>query len=145
SVDAFDLAGRKATYAMIGAATVGERADDRDLVRQRRIRQRDRDAVVMRTHVERVFVRERNINGDARRCAFGDRGDPRLAAAGSFAHLVAEYGGEHRDPVLLLAVNTDDRSLAITLRLVRREHGNRERADGASDSGAGVGERLQIA
>ena len=38
---------RKATHAMIGAATVGERADKRDLVRQRRIRQRDGDAVVV--------------------------------------------------------------------------------------------------
>ena len=47
--------------------------------------------------------------------------------------------------VLLLAVDADDGGLAVALRLVRREHGNCERADRTTDPGAGVGERLEVA
>src|SRR4249919_4209853 len=143
-VDAFDLARRKAADPMVGAAAVGECADDRDFVWQRGVRERDGDAVVVRTDVERVLMRKRNVDGGARRGPLGERGDPRLAAAGGLAHNVSEHGGEHGYAVLLLAVDADDGGLAVALRLVRRKHGNRERADRAADPGAGVGERLEV-
>ena len=136
---------RKPADAMVRPPAVRVGADDRDLVRQRRIGQRDGDAVVVRAHVERVLVRERNVDGGARRGALGERGDPRLAAAGRVAHHVAEHGGEHRDAVLLLAVHADDRGLAVALRLVRREQRDREAADVPADLGARVGERLEVA
>ena len=73
------------------------------------------DAVVVGAHIERVLVRERNVDAGAGAGALGHRRNPGLAAAGRVAHDVAEHGREHRNPVLLLAGKADDRALAVAL------------------------------
>src|SRR3954471_3998175 len=102
-VEALDLARYGPADAVVWPAAVGVSADDRDLVRQRRIMQRECDAVVMRAHVERVLVGEWNVDRGAGRDTLGERGNPRLAASGRLAHRIAEDGGQHGDAMLLLA------------------------------------------
>src|ERR1041385_2792995 len=99
----------------------------------------------MGADIERVLVRKRNVDGSTRCGALGDRRDPRLATAGCLAHHVAKHCGEHGYAVLLLALDSDNGSLAVTLSFVWREHGYRERADRAADFGAGICERLEVA
>src|SRR5688572_7105920 len=129
---------------MVRPAAIGIGADNRDLVGQGRVVQRQCDAVVMRAHVERVLMRERNVDGGAGGDAFGQRGYPGLAAAGRVAHRIAEYGGQHRYAVFLLAVHADQRGLAVALRLVRTEQRDGHGGNLAADRDAGVGERAQV-
>src|SRR5262249_13229307 len=117
SIDTLDVGRRKPADSMVWTAAVGKRADDCDLVRQRRVRKRDGNTVIVRADVKRVLVRKRNVDGRARRGALCERGNPRLAAASRLAHHVAEHRREHGHAMLLLAVNAYDGGLAIALRL----------------------------
>ena len=134
----------KPADAMVRPAAVSIGADHGDLVRQRRVGQRDGDAVIVRTHVKRVLVRERNVDARARRGALGERGNPRLAAAGRIAHDISENGRQHRNAMLLLAVDSDDRALAVAFGLVRGKQRHRQLAHMAADLLARLGERAQV-
>ena len=93
---------------MVRPAAVCVGADDRDLVRQRRVVQGDDNAVVVRV-----------------------------------AHRIAEYGGEHGDAVLLLAIHADQRGLAVAFGLTteQRDGGRRNLA---ADGDAGLGEGGEV-
>ncbi len=129
---------------MIKPTARGVGADQRDFVGQGRVMQRDADAVIVRAHIERVLVGERDVDGRSRRGALGEGGNPGLAAAGRVAHHVAENRGQHGVAMLLLAGKPDDRGLAVAHRFARGEQADRQRADLARDRLARLRQRRQI-
>src|SRR3984885_15039032 len=144
SVLAFNLRCRQTADTLVRPATGGIDRDDRDLVRLRRIRQHQGHAIVMRTHVQRILVRERNVDRSTGSGALGHRRNPRFAAAGGLAHHIAEHGGEHGVAVLLLAIDADHRGLAVTHCLIRRQQPHSNCADLAADRFAGARQRRKV-
>src|SRR3984893_13596617 len=90
--------------AGIEPAAVRETKDHRDLVGHRRIGQHQRHAVVMGTDVDVVLVVHRNVDGRAGAGLFGERRNPRIAAAEQIADGIGERRGQKRVGVFLLAV-----------------------------------------
>src|SRR3546814_16635207 len=68
----------------------------------------DRHAVVVRTHVKRVLVGQRNIDRRAGRGPLALRRDPGKAATGGLTQDVAKGGGQQGDAMLLLAPQSYD-------------------------------------
>ena len=95
--------------------------------------QRDADAVIVRAHIERVLVGERDIDGRSRRRALGEGRYPGLAAAHGLAHDVAERRSQHGVAMFLLAGKADHRRLAVTDRLIGREQRYGDGANFPSD------------
>src|SRR3546814_19890615 len=87
----------------------------RSLVVVRCVVEGDRHAVVVRTHVKRVLVGQRNIDRRAGRGPLALRRDPGKAATGGLTQDVAKGGGQQGDAMLLLAPQSYDGSLAVAL------------------------------
>ena len=90
-------------------------------------------------------MRERNVDRRARRRALGHRGDPCLSAADRLAHHVAEHRRKHGVSMLLLAVDADDRRLAVADCRIRRQELHSDGADLTSDRFARRRKRAQVA
>src|SRR3546814_10953181 len=66
------------------------------------------------------------------------------AATGGLTQDVAKGGGQQGDAMLLLAPQSYDGSLAVALRLKRRQGGKREPGDQFTNGGAGGNELTEI-
>ena len=129
---------------MVEPPAIGDAADYRDLVGQRRVGHHHAHPVVMRAHIERILVRQRDVDRFAGIGPLGEGRDPGLAAAHRAAHGVAVDRGQHRHPVLLLARRPDQRRLAVRIGRIRAERLDRHGRDLFADRGRGVDQRAQI-
>src|SRR3546814_14561636 len=112
-VSHLDLIFSESTQSAIGTTTVGVAAYHGDLVVVRCVVEGDRHAVVVRTHVKRVLVGQRNIDRRAGRGPIALRRDPGKAATGGLTPDVANGGGQQGDAMLLLAPQSSDARLAV--------------------------------
>src|SRR3546814_3634163 len=92
----------------------------------------------------RCLVGQRKIDRKAGRGPLALRRDPGKAATGGLTQDVAKGGGQQGDAMLLLAPQSYDGSLAVALRLKRRQGGKREPGDQFTNGGAGGNELTEI-
>ena len=126
------------------STAIGDAEDDGDLVRQRCVGQQHGHAVIVRSDVERVLGRQRNVDRRAGRRPLRERGNPGFAAADGIAKRIGEGRGQKRVGMLLLTGQTGDAGLAIALDLIGTEGLDQQLAHFAAEVLAGGDHGLQV-
>src|SRR5260370_17374677 len=140
----FGLVTGKATYMVMQASENGVSADDRNLVRQRCVRQCDGDTIVVRPDVKRVLMSKGNVDRRPRGRPLCKRRYPRPAASRGRADDIAKDRRQQSYTVFLLSGEINDRGFSVTFYRVRPHGSQRDRRDLLAKRGPALDEPGQI-
>ncbi len=115
AVPALDFRGLQSAQAGIEPAAGGKGPDQHHLVAVGAVRELRGDRVVVRAHVQRILVRERDVDRGARAAALAGRRHPGLAAPDGLADGIGRGVGQQRIAVLVLTVDAHHDRLAVAL------------------------------